>query len=32
MINLDERGIYTRKRVGVVLPKGMKGVKKTYPI
>ena len=27
MTNLDARGIYSQKRVGVALPKGMKGVK-----
>ncbi len=33
MMNLGERGIYSHKRVGVALPKGMKGVKKNpYPI
>jgi len=30
MTNLAPRGIYSQKRVGVALPKGMKGVKENY--
>jgi len=30
MTNLGARGIYSQKRVGVALPKGMKGMKENY--
>lgn len=33
MMNLGEKRIYSQKRVGVALPKGMKGVKENlYPL